>query len=94
MNKFEGACRIITLTNTYSSYCHVNTKRYKKLTVDITSFSGLTNVAIKDLDGTNLYTKSSVGSFELDITSYDTIIITATAISGTAGTAVLNYTIE
>ena len=93
-NKVEGNCRIVTLTNTYTSYNYLPTKYYKKITVDIKSISNLQNVCIKNADGVVLFSKNSTGSFSYDITDYDTIIIASTAINGVAGTAVINFTLE
>ena len=94
ITKFEGSCRVVTLTNTYTSYNYIPTKYYKKITIDIKSFSNLQNVCIKDVDGKVIYSKSSTGSFSYDITDYDAIIIASTAISGVAGTALMNFKIE
>ena len=93
-NKVEGNCRIVTLTNTYTSYNYLPTKYYKKITVDIKSISNLQNVCIKNADGVVLFSKNSTGSFSYDITDYDTIIIASTAINGVAGTAMINFTLE
>ena len=92
--KYTGKSRIITTTNTYASFMDMNTKGYKKLSVTISQYSNLSNVLVRVPDAESLYTKNSTGSFELDISNYDAIRITATAISGTAGTAVFSYTIE
>lgn len=82
------------MTNTYASFMDMNTKGYKKLSVTISQYSNLSNVLVRVPDAESLYTKNSTGSFELDISNYDAIRITATAISGSVGTAVFSYTIE
>ena len=93
-NAFTGNARVISYGNALSCFTDINTKQYKKMTITISSYSGLSNVKFTN-GSTVLGTYTANGTHTIDVSNYDSIRLASTGQSNVYnGTAVVSYTLS